>query len=91
MPQRVKEFHYAVMRNDREIVRHMVSDGVNINFPWYNPSNPSVKDGSTPLIIAVSLNYTEIVDVRLSPPRVPNFLYVSRLGSATSWSLHQQV
>ena len=72
MPQRVREFHYAVMTNDRDTVRHMVSDGVNINFPWYNPSNPSVKDGSTPLIIAVSLNYTEIVDVSIG---ITTFFY----------------
>ena len=64
MPERVRQLHYAVMTNDRETVRTLVDAGVNINFPWYNPAIPSVKDGSTPLIIAVSLNYTEIVEVR---------------------------
>ena len=63
MPQKVRELHYAVMSNDRETVRLLVQQGVNVNFPWYNPSNPSIKDGSTPLICAVSLNHTEIVEV----------------------------
>lgn len=63
MPQNVKQFHIAVMMNDRETVKSLVDDGVNINFPWYNPSNPSIKDGSTPLIIAVSLNHIEIIEV----------------------------
>ena len=63
MPLHVKELHYAVMTNDRRAVKLLVSEGVNINFPWYNPSSPSVKDGSTPLIIAVSLNHIEIVEV----------------------------
>ena len=63
MPQKVRELHYAVMSNDRETVRLLIQQGVNVNFPWYNPSNPSIKDGSTPLICAVSLNHTEIVEV----------------------------
>ena len=63
MPRKVRELHYAVMDNDRESVRTLVANGVNVNFPWYNPSNPSIKDGSTPLICAVSLNRTEILDV----------------------------
>ena len=44
-------------------MKNLVADGVNVNFPWYNPSNPSIKDGSTPLIIAVSLNHVEIIEV----------------------------
>lgn len=63
MPFRVRELHYAVMGNDQPAVQSLLAAGVNINFPWFNPSNPSVKDGSTPLIIAVSLNYVEIVQV----------------------------
>ena len=64
MPYRVRDLHYAVMTNDCPTVQALLAQGVNINFPWFNPSNPSVKDGSTPLIIAVSLNYIEIVQVR---------------------------
>ena len=66
MPQKVRELHCAVMSNDRDTVRLLVQQGVNVNFPWYNPSNPSIKDGSTPLICAVSLNHTEIVEVCFS-------------------------
>lgn len=62
MPHRVRELHVAVKSNDRDAVRTLVAQGVNINFPFFNPSNPSIKDGNTPLIIAVSLNYTEIVE-----------------------------
>lgn len=65
MPHRVRELHVAVKSNDRNAVRTLVAQGVNINFPYFNPSNPSIKDGNTPLIIAVSLNYTEIVEVLL--------------------------
>ena len=63
MPQKVRELHCAVMSNERDTVRSLVAQGVNVNFPWYNPTNPSVKDGSTPLICAVSLYHTEIVEV----------------------------
>ena len=63
MPPHVKQLHYAVMTNDRETVDFLIEKGVNVNFPWYNPTNPSVKDGATPLLIAVSLNHTEIIGV----------------------------
>ena len=64
MPHQVRELHYAVVLNDLDTVRELMSQGVNINFPWYNSSpNISVKDGSTPLINAVSLNYMELVEV----------------------------
>ena len=63
MPHRVYDLHLAVKSNNREEVRTLVAQGVNINFSFFNPSNPCIKDGNTPLIIAVSLNYTEIVEV----------------------------
>ena len=65
MPHRVRELHFAVKSNDRDTVRTLVAQGVNINFPFLNSSssNPTTRDGNTPLIIAVSLNYTEIVEV----------------------------
>ena len=81
MSQSVRELHYAVMTNDRSTVKNLVADGVNINFPWYNPSNPSVKDGSTPLIIAVSLNHTEIVEVRCSS------IFMKTLNFQLHWNL----
>lgn len=62
MPHQVRELHYAVVLNDLDTVRELMSQGVNINFPWYNSPNISVKDGSTPLINAVSLNYIELVE-----------------------------
>ena len=63
MPHKVHQLHIAVMTNDRDTVKSLLAQGVNINYPWYNPSNPSVKDGNTALISAVSLNYFEIVQV----------------------------
>jgi hypothetical protein len=67
MPHRVRELHFAVKSNDRDTVRTLVAQGVNINFPFLSPSssNPTTRDGNTPLIIAVSLNYTEIVEVTI--------------------------
>ena len=63
MPQNVRQLHFAVKSNDRETVNDLVARGVNINFPFLCGSNPSIKDGNTPLIIAVSLNHTEMVEV----------------------------
>ena len=63
MPHRVSDLHLAVKTNNREEVRTLVAQGVNINFTYCNPSHPTLKDGNTPLIVAVSLNYTEIVEV----------------------------
>ncbi|CAH1783984.1 unnamed protein product [Owenia fusiformis] len=66
MPHKVRELHCAVMSNDREKIRMLISQGVDINYPWSNPSNPSVKDGCTPLLCAVSLNHGEIVELLIS-------------------------
>ena len=66
MPHQVRKLHYAVVLNDLNTVRQLVSQGVNINFTWYSPPSGSVKDGSTPLINAVSLNYIELVEVSQS-------------------------
>ncbi len=63
MPQSVRDLYCAVILNEVDTVKVLVDQGVNINFPWYNPSTPRVKDGSTPLILAVSYNFTEIVEV----------------------------
>ena len=67
MPQQVRALHMAVKSNDRETVRSLIAQGVNINFPFINPSsaNPAARDRNTALIIAVSLNYTEIVEVSM--------------------------
>lgn len=61
MTKEVLEFHHAVMANDVERVRQLTMTGVDINAPWNNPGYPTMKDGSTPLICSVSLNFTEIV------------------------------
>ncbi|KAK6174475.1 hypothetical protein SNE40_017745 [Patella caerulea] len=60
MPQRERDLHLAVMANDKESVRQMISQGADINYPWNNPAVPSVKDSTTPLLAAVSLNHVEI-------------------------------
>ena len=60
MPQKERDLHLAVMANDREGVRALISQGANINYPWSNPAVPSVKDSTTPLLAAVSLNHLEI-------------------------------
>ena len=64
MPQRERELHLAVMGNDREAVKLIVTQQhLDINYPWSNPTVPSVKDSTTPLLAAVSLNHVEISQV----------------------------
>ena len=63
MPPNIRELHFAVMSNDRDTVRTLLAQGVNVNFPWCDPVISSVKDGCTPLICAVSLNHLEIIEV----------------------------
>ncbi|XP_041370248.1 poly [ADP-ribose] polymerase tankyrase-like [Gigantopelta aegis] len=60
MTQLERELHLAVMANDRESVRKLLAQGADINYPWNNPTVPSVKDSTTPLLAAVSLNHVEI-------------------------------
>ena len=65
MPHRERDLHIAVVGNDRPSVLSVLKHGVDINYPWSNPAVPSVKDSTTPLIAAVSLNHQEIVTVSL--------------------------
>ncbi|XP_069140875.1 serine/threonine-protein phosphatase 6 regulatory ankyrin repeat subunit B-like [Argopecten irradians] len=65
MPQRERELHLAVMANDREGVKQLISQGADINYPWSNPTVPSVKDSTTPLLAAVSLNHVEVTQILL--------------------------
>ncbi|KAK3604424.1 hypothetical protein CHS0354_020847 [Potamilus streckersoni] len=65
MPQRERELHLAVMHNDRENVRCYIGKGADVNYPWSNPAVPSVKDSTTPLLAAVSLNHVEITMILL--------------------------
>ncbi|WAR22633.1 FEM1C-like protein [Mya arenaria] len=58
MPQKERDLHLAVMANDRDGVRSLIR--ADINYPWSNPAVPSVKDSTTPLLAAVSLNHVEI-------------------------------
>jgi len=65
MPQRERDLHIAVVGNDKSSVVSVLNHGVDINYPWSNPAVPSVKDSTTPLIAAVSLNHEEIVMILL--------------------------
>lgn len=66
MPPDVRELHVAVMRNDAATVQILVEAGIDLNYPWRSPEPPSIKDGSTPLCEAVSLNHRNIVEVVMS-------------------------
>ncbi|KAJ8316784.1 hypothetical protein KUTeg_004688 [Tegillarca granosa] len=63
MPQPERELHLAVMANDKEKVKLHIAHGTNLNYPWSNPAVPSVKDSTTPLLAAVSLNHVEITEI----------------------------
>lgn len=65
MPHEVRELHIAVMRNDMLMVQQLVNSGIDMNYPWQSAEPPSVKDGSTPLCEAVSLNHRRIVEILL--------------------------
>lgn len=60
MPPKERALHLAVMGNEKENVRTLISQKAHINYPWSNPAVPSVKDSTTPLLAAVSLNHVEI-------------------------------
>lgn len=60
MPQRERDLHLAVMGNDKTTVQQIVSQGVDLDYPWSNPAIPSIKDSTTPLLAAVSLNHVDI-------------------------------
>jgi ankyrin repeat protein len=60
MPQRERDLHLAVMGNDKSLVQQIVAQGVDLDYPWSNPAIPSIKDSTTPLLAAVSLNHVEI-------------------------------
>ncbi|XP_029644945.1 serine/threonine-protein phosphatase 6 regulatory ankyrin repeat subunit B isoform X2 [Octopus sinensis] len=66
MPQRERQLHLAVMGNERETVRNLILEGADINYPWSNPTVPSVKDSTTPLLAAVSLNHVDITMILLN-------------------------
>ena len=74
MTQLERELHLAVMANDRESVRKLLAQGADINYPWNNPTVPSVKDSTTPLLAAVSLNHVEISVVRLKYTLLENVI-----------------
>lgn len=60
MPQRERDLHLAVMGNDKSLVQQIVAQGVDLDYPWSNPAIPSIKDSTTPLLAAVSLNHVDI-------------------------------
>ncbi|UYV61877.1 add-1 [Cordylochernes scorpioides] len=65
MPAEVHQLHLAVMRNDVGTVQQLATS-VDVDFPWHSPEPPpSLKDGSTPLGEAVSLNHRHVVEVLL--------------------------
>ncbi|CAG2209586.1 uncharacterized protein LOC143072438 [Mytilus galloprovincialis] len=63
MPQKERDLHLAVMANDKEGVKLCVTHGADLNYPWSNPDVPSVKDSTTPMLAAVSLNHVEITEI----------------------------
>ena len=63
MPPLVLAMHCAVMENNRAALRELLNAGVDVNYPWDNPSNPSIKDGCTALLCAVSLNHVDLAKV----------------------------
>lgn len=65
MPHRERQLHLAVMGNDKDTVRNLIVEGADMNYPWSNPTVPSVKDSTTPLLAAVSLNHVDITIVSL--------------------------
>ncbi|XP_035208666.1 serine/threonine-protein phosphatase 6 regulatory ankyrin repeat subunit C-like isoform X2 [Stegodyphus dumicola] len=72
MPEEVREFHIAVMRNDIAKVQELVDAGIDVNYPWMNAESPSIKDGSTPLCEAVSLNHHSIVQKLIDSGAIVN-------------------
>lgn len=65
MSHDVRGLHIAVMKNDILSLQQLIRRGVDVNRPWDNVEAPSVKDGSTPLGQAVSLNHHCIAEVRV--------------------------
>lgn len=72
MPPDVRKLHVAVMRNDAILVQQLVDSGIDVNYPWQSAESPSIKDGSTPLCEAVSLNHRFIVQVLLESGALVN-------------------
>lgn len=66
MPHRERQLHLAVMGNDKDTVRNLIVEGADMNYPWSNPTVPSVKDSTTPLLAAVSLNHVDITIILLN-------------------------
>uniref|UniRef100_A0A914WJN4 SOCS box domain-containing protein n=1 Tax=Plectus sambesii TaxID=2011161 RepID=A0A914WJN4_9BILA len=60
MTSLVRQMHLAVMRNDLQALLAAIQAGVDVNHPWDNPDQPSVKDGVTALSEAISLNHIPI-------------------------------
>ncbi|CAK9297107.1 unnamed protein product [Gordionus sp. m RMFG-2023] len=66
MPLEVFNLHIAVMQNDPKTVRNLGNLGVNLNSTWKNHKYPSVKDGTTALCQAISLNHKLVVNALLN-------------------------
>ncbi|XP_014675341.1 PREDICTED: serine/threonine-protein phosphatase 6 regulatory ankyrin repeat subunit C-like [Priapulus caudatus] len=62
----VRALHIAVMKNDILSLQQLIRRSVDVNRPWDNLEAPSVKDGSTPLGQAVSLNHRAIAETLLA-------------------------
>ncbi|CAM1296560.1 add-1 (predicted) [Pycnogonum litorale] len=64
MTSDVKKLHVAVMKNDIEMVHWLVVKRVDVDAPWMSGHDYlTVKDGSTPLCEAVSLNHRVVTEV----------------------------
>lgn len=65
MSREVRQLHNAVMINQWSLVQELADNGTDVDHVWFDESSPSVKNGTTPLCEAVSLNHVRVVEVLL--------------------------
>uniref|UniRef100_A0A915JM44 Ankyrin repeat protein n=1 Tax=Romanomermis culicivorax TaxID=13658 RepID=A0A915JM44_ROMCU len=74
MPSIVRDLHLAVMQNDLTKLKLVIASGVDVNYPWINPEQPSIKDGCTALCEAISLNHVEAVKTLIDASACSTFI-----------------
>lgn len=65
MPLEVRRLHVAVMWNQWAVVQELADNGVDVDHVWFDQCSPHVKNGTTPLCEAVSLNHVRVVEALL--------------------------